>query len=104
VFGGFRRLRIVPGGVLVFLALHDNRVIAGQPFPVAGGVRIALAEEFLIHRIGWKIVIAFNDNSFVAFGQNNIVPDRFCHFQLHERRQIPALLGAEILFGCAKNR
>src|SRR3989442_1563969 len=73
--GRFAGLRIVPGRVLVYLAVHDNIVVAGQAFPWACRVRIAVVKEFLLYGIARKVMISFNNHSCIAFRQRLAIPN-----------------------------
>src|SRR5688572_18067142 len=62
-------VRVVPRRVGVGFAVDYNIVIAGCALPSADGVGFAWLKEFGFDRILRKIMIAFDDDRFVAVGE-----------------------------------
>ena len=81
LFGFFFGLRIVPSGIFIFLPIDHQGVIAGFPLPGAVGVSVAVLKIFSINGLWRKIVIAFNDLTAIAFGEDDTIPDCFGHIK-----------------------
>src|SRR2546425_1703669 len=79
VLGGVLGRGVIPGGVLVDLAVYFHVIVTGLALPRAGRVRCARFEVLTFDRIGREVVIAFDDLALVAFGEHGPVPDCFCH-------------------------
>ena len=59
-------LRVVPGDVVQFLAIHDYIQVAGNALPRARRLKRAFRENTAIDRLGREVDIALND--FIVFG------------------------------------
>ena len=77
VGGSFFRIRIIPGGIFVYLAAHRDVVIAGQPLPRAGRVRGAFHKMCSVNRIHGEVMIAFNHHGVFALREEGIFPSCF---------------------------
>src|SRR5215831_2653148 len=75
-------VRVVPGRVLVDLAVHDDIEVACRPLPAAYGVRLAWTQMLTLHGFGREVLIAFDRLAGVALGDHRAVPDRSCHVRL----------------------
>ena len=71
----FLRLRVVPSGVIVHLAVDGDVIVARRSFPRADGVRVALCEIAAIDRLAWKVLVAFDHLAAGTLGQHGAVPD-----------------------------
>src|SRR5262249_46077630 len=72
-------LRIEPGCVRIALAVDVEVVIARQSFPWTCGVLITWLKVLAPDCVGWKVLVAFDLDRFVALCQDRIFPDCFCH-------------------------
>src|SRR6516162_4655509 len=70
---------VVPGGILVRLAVHYHVVIAGLAFPGTCGVRTAGAEIFLPDGLRREVVVALHHNCLLALGDHGPIPDSLRH-------------------------
>src|SRR5213592_3942265 len=61
---------VIPGGVLVDLAVYLHVVVAGLALPRAGRVRCAGLEMLPFDGIRREVVIAFDDDAGLAFGEH----------------------------------
>src|SRR3990172_181034 len=86
--GGFRRPRVIPGGVIIDLLVHIDIVITGHAFPGADGVRFALGKVFAVYRFRWEVMVPFRHDGPVTICQDFappncpwhsplVLPDRF---------------------------
>src|SRR5215813_12593544 len=80
VLRGLFRIRIVPCRVLVHFSVDDDVVITRRALPRADRVGVARLETFFVDRVRREIVIAFDDDGFVTFGDYCAVPNRFHNF------------------------
>src|SRR5262249_45418855 len=69
----FLGLGVVPGGVLVGLALHHHVEVARGPFPWAGRVRRAVVKVVARDRVGREVVVPLDDLAPVALGEDGAV-------------------------------
>ena len=74
ISGGFLRLRVVPGGILVRLPIDDKVVIAGLTLPAAQRMVVALLKVLAVDRVHRKVVAPFDDNRRIALGKDRPVP------------------------------
>src|SRR5215475_5579668 len=72
-------VRVVPGRVLVDLAVHNHVVVARCPLPATHAVRFAWTQMLALHGFGGKVLVAFDRLAGVALGDHLAVPDRSCH-------------------------
>jgi hypothetical protein len=79
LFGGVFGFGVVPGGSGVLLAVDLKVVITGGAFPGADRARGAGLEVFFVNRVGRKVLVAFDFDGFVAFGEDCAFPRCFCH-------------------------
>lgn len=77
IFGVVLGLRIEPGGVLVRLTARDYVIITCRPLPSANSMRGGGLKIFVNDRSGREIMIAIDNDRFVAFGQNCSIPNCF---------------------------
>src|SRR5450830_523551 len=84
--GGLRRGRVVPGGVLVDLAVDGHVVVAGHALPGAHGGVAAGLQVFRLDALEGEVDVVFDDFDFVVgrFGDDGAVPDCFGHCILRE--------------------
>ena len=75
--GGIFGRGVVPGGILVFFAVHAQRVVAGLALPGAGGVGDAVFEKLLFEGIGGEVVVVLDHDRVVALGYDGVVPNGF---------------------------
>ena len=54
-FGGGFWIGVIPGGIRIFFAIHDDVVIACRALPGALSVRFAWLQIFEMNGAGWKI-------------------------------------------------
>ena len=67
--------RIVPGGILVHLAIHFDVKTACLPLPEADGVQTTLCEELPFQRIGWEVIVTLHHDRVIVFGQHSSIPN-----------------------------
>src|SRR5260370_949616 len=79
VLRGRQRCWVVPGCIFIFLAVHQEIVVTGRALPAAYRLRVALLEILAMNRVGWKVVVAFDDFSLGGFGKNGTIPDGLGH-------------------------
>ena len=72
-------LRIIPGGILVGLAVNDDVIVVRDAFPRTDSGVIAWTEAFLPDATGGEILVPFHLFGVTAFSQGSVVPGRFCH-------------------------
>src|SRR5215469_435010 len=60
VFGGWFRIGVIPGGVLVFLSIHDHVVVMGGSFPGTNRRMTAWRQELALERFWREVHIAFH--------------------------------------------
>src|ERR1044071_2009654 len=75
--GGVLGLGIKPRSILVYLTADVDMIITRQPLPRAGRMGVAGTKKFLLDRIRWKVVIAFDDDRALGLRQDRILPDSF---------------------------
>src|SRR6266508_851132 len=71
------RLRIVPSGILIRFLADLDVIVTRKSLPRTGAVRIARLEKFPLDGIRRKIMIALDDNRFIGFRQQRILPNGF---------------------------
>src|SRR5215468_6781687 len=86
-------VRVVPGRVLVDLAVHNHVVVARCPLPATHAVRFAWTQMLALHGFGGKVLVAFDRLAGVALGDHLAVPDRSCHLGSLDAR-VPILVRA----------
>jgi len=75
------RISVIPGGVGVVLAIHQQRVVIRRALPWANGGCGAVLQKFPLHRIRGEIVVSFHHDGVVRFGNHLMIPCGF-HFCL----------------------
>src|SRR5262245_65003855 len=80
VLRGVFSVRVIPRRVCVNFSVDDDVVITRRAFPSADGVGVARLKIFLVDRVGRKIMIAFDDDGLVTFGDYGAVPKSFHNF------------------------
>ena len=74
VFGIGLGFGVIPRGVFVCFAVNDDVVVARRAFPAADGVRRGRLEIGFVNAAFGEVMVAFDDDSFVAFGDGFAVP------------------------------
>jgi hypothetical protein len=74
---------VVPHRVGVDIAVHIQRVVAGLAFPCATGFVVAEGDVLLVERTLGKVVVAFDQDGVVTFGNQGAVPGGFHKFSLN---------------------
>ncbi len=86
VRGGRFWFGVIPGGVFIFLGVHQHVIVVRRSFPRADGSVIAGLEEFAVDAFGWEIVVSFHLLGVIAFGEKGVLPGCFCHkFQMRAK-------------------
>ena len=80
VLRGVFSVRVIPRRVFVHFSVDDDVVITRRAFPSADGVGVARLKIFLVDRVGRKIMIAFDDDGLVTFGDYGAAPNSFHNF------------------------
>src|SRR5262245_8121069 len=80
VLRGVFRVRIIPRRVFVHFPVDDDVVITRRALPTADSMRVAWLKALLVDRVRREIVIAFDDDCFVTFGEYGAVPNSFHNF------------------------
>lgn len=70
---------IIPSSTRIGLASSLDVVVVGRSLPAANAGVFRWLKARLVKRRGWEVVVAFNDFSYLGFGDDNTVPDCFWH-------------------------
>lgn len=76
--GGFG-MGVVPGGSGVAFPVDDNVVVVGGTFPTARGGLVDRLEIFCAYRVEGEVLVPFDDDTLIAFGDHGSFPDCFWH-------------------------
>ena len=68
------RVGVVPHGVDVHLAVHQQREVAGLALPGAAGLVVAEGGELFFERTLGKVVVALDEHGVVTLGDEGVVP------------------------------
>ncbi len=68
--GGRFGIGVVPGGSGVAFAVDDDVVIVGSAFPAAHRGFVDRLEIFFTHRIEGEVLVPFDDDTLIAFGED----------------------------------
>ena len=80
VIRGLFRVRVIPRRVFVHFSVDDDVVITRRALPAADSVSVARLKVFFVDRVRRKIVVAFDDDGLVTFGDYGAVPNSFHNF------------------------
>src|SRR5262252_8655472 len=80
VLRGVFRVRVIPRRVFVNFSVDDDVVITRRALPAADRVGVARLKIFLADRVRREIMIAFDDDGLVTFGDYCAVPNSFHNF------------------------
>ncbi len=75
LFGGFVRIGIGPGRILVHFPGYLYVVVVCHALPRAVILIAALFKVFHPYRIGWEIVIVFQEDRVITLGKHGVIPD-----------------------------
>src|SRR3954462_31306 len=65
---------VVPDGIRIELALHQQRVVAGLALPLAVGLVVRESHVLAVQRALGKVVVAFHHDGVVALRDDRAVP------------------------------
>src|SRR5215510_3866801 len=80
VLRGVFRVRIKPCRVFIHFSIDDDVVITRRALPAADRVGVARLKVFFVDRVRREIVVAFDDDGFVTFGDYGAVPNSLHNF------------------------
>src|SRR5262245_23004544 len=80
VLRGLFCVRIKPRRVFIHFSVDDDAVITRRALPAADRVGVARLKIFFVDRVRREIVVAFDDDGFVTFGDYGAVPYSFHNF------------------------
>src|SRR5215510_92004 len=80
VLRGISSVRVIPRRVIVHFSVDDDVVITRRALPAADSVGVARLKVFFVDRVGRKIMISFDDDGLVTFGDYGAVPNSFHNF------------------------
>src|SRR5438105_2147140 len=71
------RLRVIPDGVRIHLAVDHQAVVIRLPFPGATRAVVAEGDVLLVQAAFGKVVVPFHNDGVVALSDDGAVPDGF---------------------------
>ena len=80
LLGGFLWLGVNPGGIPVGVFPHAQGILTGRSFPGTDAGFLAVNQIFIFDRLRRKIVIPFDENGLIRFGNDLFIPDGFHGF------------------------